>query len=260
MIRYSKEEGFIKPYGIKFKENQNKNIKLPSVAIMTFSRRLIEDIVQKYNCEEVGYMSCANYEKKVYILKYHDKLFTLSMASVSAPMISGDIEELHANGVNTFIIYGNCGVLDRTIEDCSMIIPTKAFRDEGISYHYQEASDDIEMNQLYINDFINILKEYNFSYRTGATWTTDAFYRETKDKIEYFKKNGAICVEMEGAAIAAICKRKKINYFTFYYAGDNLDATSWEERSIGEITMLDKKKEVTHLALNLAYKISSDKI
>lgn len=142
MIRYSKEEGFIKPYGIKFKENQNKNIKLPSVAIMTFSRRLIED----------------------------------SMASVSAPMISGDIEELHANGVNTFIIYGNCGVLDRTIEDCSIIIPTKAFRDEGISYHYQEASDDIEMNQLYINDFINILKEYNFSYRTGATWTTDAFY------------------------------------------------------------------------------------
>lgn len=65
---------------------------------------------------------------------------------------------------------------------------------------------------------------------------------------------------MEGAAIAAICKRKKINYFTFYYAGDNLDATSWEERSIGEITMLDKKKEVTHLALNLAYKISNDKI
>ena len=104
--------------------------------------------------------------------------------------------------------------------------------------------------------FIEILKKYDFSYTKGFTWTTDAFYRETKEKIDYFKANGAICVEMEGSAIAAVCKRKKLDYFTFYYAGDNLDAAEWEERSIRGLSNIDKKKQVMTLALELAQNIS----
>lgn len=258
MIYYSKEEGFIKPKGIKY-YNEEQKIKLPSVAIMVFSHHLIEDIVKKYNCTPIGYMACANYEKDVYILKYKDQSFTLCMASVGAPLITGDIEELHCSGVDTFIIYGNCGVLDKKIDDCSIIIPTKAFRDEGISYHYQEDSETIEMNPLYIEDFIKILKKHNFTYYLGSTWTTDGFYRETKEKVAHFKSKGALCVEMEGSAISAVCKRKKINYFTFYYAGDNLDADSWEERSISGLTMIEKKKEVTNIALELAYQIKNNK-
>lgn len=49
-------------------------------------------------------------------------------------------------------------------------------------------------------------------------------YRETKEKINIFKNKVAICVEMEGASVAAVCKYKQLNYFTFYYAGDNLDS------------------------------------
>ena len=90
----------------------------------------------------------------------------------------------------------------------------------------------------------------------GATWTTDAFYRETKEKIEYFKSKNAITVEMEGAVIASVCKRKKLDYFTFYYAGDNLDSTTWEERSIEGLTNIEKKKEVMFLALELALAIN----
>ena len=70
MIRYSKEEGLIKPHGIKFRSGQDSNIVLPEVAIGVFSRHLFEDTVKEFNCQEVGYISCANFEKNVYILKY----------------------------------------------------------------------------------------------------------------------------------------------------------------------------------------------
>ena len=57
---------------------------------------------------------------------------------------------------------------------------------------------------------------------------------------------------MEASAIAAVCQYLGIDYFTFYYAGDNLDSVEWDERSLGELANLDKKKNVVMLALELA--------
>ena len=257
MIKYSDEESFIKPNGIKFREGQNKNIRLPKVAVGVFSKHLFYDVIKKFSCLEVGYISYANLEKNVYIMNYNGVDITFFMAGVSGPIISCDIEELRMQGVEKFIIFGNCGVLDSSIEDCSIIIPTKAFRDEGTSYHYAPESDDIEISQKYTNDFIQILKENDFDYTKGYTWTTDAFYRETKEKIDYFKNKGAVCVEMEGSVIAAVCKRYNLDYFTFYYAGDNLDSVEWDERSLHGLTEFDKKQKVMTLALTLAKKINN---
>ena len=62
---------------------------------------------------------------------------------------------------------------------------------------------------------------------------------------------------MEGAVIASVAKRLGVDYFTFYYAGDNLDSTEWDERSLSGLTNIDKKKEVMLLALELALKINN---
>lgn len=256
MIRYSNEEGFIRPKGIKFRENQDSNIILPKVAVGVFSRHLFHDVVEKFSCLEVGYISCSNMERNVYILKYKDVEITFFNAGVSGPWISCDIEQLSKQGVEKFIIFGNCGVLDSKIEDCSIIIPTKGFRDEGTSYHYLPESDTIDMNPKYLDEFIEILKEYDFDYTKGYTWTTDAFFRETKEKIKHFQDNGAVCVEMEGTVIAAVCKRLNVDYFTFYYAGDNLDSVEWDERSLHGLSNFDKKTQVMTLALELAHKLS----
>ena len=72
-----------------------------------------------------------------------------------------------------------------------------------------------------------------------------------------YQRKGVVCVEMEGASIGAVCKYKKMNYFTFYYAGDNLDSAKWEERSIDQLSNFDKKTNVPILALELAYKIEN---
>ena len=254
MIFYSNEEGFIKPRGIKNLEGiHDSNIKLPHIAVGVFSEYLLKDIAKKLKSEKVGKL---NGNRPVYISNYKDTKLTLFAAGISGPWISADIEELHVNGVDTFILFGNCGVLDKNIEDCSIIIPNKAYRDEGISYHYLPDSEYIDLDNTYTNLFKDILKEYEFEYKEGATWTTDAFYRETKEKIQMYKNKAAICVEMEGASIAAVCKYRNLHYFTFYYAGDNLDSIKWEERSIHQLSNFDKKTKIPILALELAYRIN----
>lgn len=258
MILYSNEEGFIKPRGIKNNEGiHDSNIKLPHIGVGVFSEQLLKDIVKKFKCIKSGELM---QKRPIYILEYKNVKITLFMAGISGPWISQDIEELNVNGVDTLIIFGNCGVLDKNIEDCSIIIPNRAYRDEGTSYHYLPDSEYVELDNEYTNLFKEILKEYKFDYTEGATWTIDAFYRETREKIEMYKNKGAICVEMEGASIAAICKYKKLHYFTFYYAGDNLDSVEWEERSITQLSNFDKKTKVPVLALELAYKIENNSL
>lgn len=253
MIRYSEEEGFIKSKGIRDRNDKRlEKVILPKTAIGVFSIKLLESIVEKFNCEKVGYFGGASFHRPVYIMRHNNKEFTLFNAGISGAWISSDIEDLNYNGVKKFIIFGNCGVLDKTIDDCQIIIPNKAFRDEGVSYHYLPDSESVELSSKYKNDFINILNNHSFNYIEGATWTIDAFYRETKDKIDYFRNKGAICVEMEGSVIAAVCQRKKLDYFTFYYAGDNLDSVEWERRSISQETNFEKKQIVPLLAIELA--------
>ena len=253
MIVFSNDEGVIQSKGIKFYEKEK--ITLPSIGVGVFSKELYNDVIQKFNCKKVGYMSTANLDRDVYILNYKGADITFFMAGVTAPVIAGDIEELSVSGVKKYIIFGNCGVLDSTIEDCSIIIPNRAYREEGTSYHYVPASETIELNPKYKEEFKEVLKEYDFDYREGPTWTTDAIYRETKEKVEYFKNKGVLTVEMEGSTIAAVCQRLNLDYFTFYYAGDNLDSVEWEERSLNGMVNLDKKKEVMNLSLSLAKKI-----
>ena len=119
MILFSKEEGLIKATGIrKLDGARDANYKLPHIAVGVFSEYLLDDIVEKFECIKVGFISGANCSRPVYIMKYEDIKITLFMAGVSGPWISTDIEELSANGVDTFIIFGNCGVLDKKIEDC----------------------------------------------------------------------------------------------------------------------------------------------
>lgn len=65
-----------------------------------------------------------------------------------------------------------------------------------------------------------------YPYREGITWTTDALYRETADKVARRKKQGAICVEMECAGMQALCQFRGTEFFQYFYAGDNLDHSS----------------------------------
>ena len=175
----------------------------------------------------------------VYEVSYRGKRFAFYKARLGAPACVGSFEDVIPMGAKRIILLGNCGVLDRSIKDCGIIIPTKAIRDEGTSYHYAPAGDYIDVNTKYVADFISVLDEFGYPYIKGITWTTDAFYRETKAKVDSRKKMGALCVEMECAAMQAMCNFRNVEFFQFLYAGDNLDHASWDPRSLSGTAKLE---------------------
>ena len=126
-------------------------------------------------------------------------------------------------GIKKIILVGSCGCLDEKIEDYSIILPTSAIRDEGTSYHYAPASEEVRLNTNVIKKIENKLKELNLHYHKGKTWTTDAIYRETPAKVQRRKEQGAITVDMECSAMHAVAKFRGKDLFQFFYAADNLD-------------------------------------
>ena len=62
--------------------------------------------------------------------------------------------------------------------------------DSSCSAFQSFKTETTEEMQEKIRPAMEILDKYKFEHTKGYTWTTDAFFRETPDKIEYFKNNG----------------------------------------------------------------------
>lgn len=228
---------------------------MPEVAVACFASDLFQSIIDGGKCTKIGVLPSPNLKRPIYEIEYKGKKLALFMIGVGSPLASMDLEEMHAMGCEKFIVFGNCGVLE-DMDDCSIIIPNKAIRDEGTSYHYKEVSRTIELNKKYNKEFKEILEDFGYSYKEGTTWTTDAFYRETKEKVKKRKEEGAITVEMESSALQAVADFRGFDFFTFFYAGDNLSTPKWEQRSLSNEVKLDEKSQIAYLALELAFKIS----
>lgn len=240
----------LNPYDV-----QQKVSNIPKIGITCFSLKLITILKDFFKGEIIEYLSNGNGKTPVYKIIYNEHEFCLFLSFVGSSACVVEYEEAYAMGIETIITFGTCGVLDKSISDLSIIIPISAVRDEGTSYHYIEASDEIMVNDKYKELFVDILKQKNMSYIEGKTWTTDAPYRETRKKVELRKKQGCICVEMECSALNSLSKFRNKELFQFFYAADNLDSTDWDKRSLGNNDKIDDKKKIGLLAVEFANKI-----
>ncbi len=224
----------------------------PKIGVSCFSVKLFNQLVMKFNAEKITQVKNGNGFFDIYKIKYEGKELALFMSVIGAPGCIAEYEELFVMGLEKIVVFGTCGVLDRNIDDLAIIIPNSAVRDEGTSYHYLKASDEIEVNPKYKDVFINLVKQHNYTYIVGKTWTTDAVYRETRKKVMDRKKRGCICVEMECSALAALAKFRNKDIFQFFYAADNLDSAKWDKRSLGNEEKLSDKEKIGLLAIKFA--------
>lgn len=229
---------------------------MPEIVVSCFERGTFSRMLERYGGEQIALRSAANMEIPIYATMYHGKRIGLMMMDVGAPVCAALCEEIYQMGAKTILLFGSCGVLDSDIVDCSIIVPNAALRDEGTSYHYLPASDEIAVNETHLAAFTELLEQCGVHYTVGKTWTTDAVYRETPAKITRRKAQGCVCVEMECAAAAAVAQFRGKDFFTFFFAADNLDADEWDARSLDNAANPTGKDKAAWLAIAFAARIS----
>lgn len=174
------------------------------------------------------------------------------LCSIGAPDAAGVLEELIALGGRRFLYYGSCGVLDHDILAGHIAVPTHAYRDEGVSYHYLPPDDYIKIPTA--DTLCSLLDELGVPHHRTRTWTTDAIYRETRRNLARRRAEGCRVVEMECAATAAVAAFRDVAFYQFVYGADSLAGPTWDRRTLNEAEH-DDHHQIAGLALQLAARL-----
>jgi len=131
-----------------------------------------------------------------------------------------DMELLIKSGIEKIVAFGTCGRLDHDIAQNTIIVPTAACREEGVSYHYLPDSDEISVDEVTQQIANEVFGGAKLAFMNGKIWTTDAIYRETIGKIAMMRERGCVGVEMELSALLAVAKYRGIKFFEFLIGDD----------------------------------------
>ncbi len=197
--------------------------------VITFFPEVLEKLLF---AGEIQKISVIPGENPLTIYRFTDKTdVLLTLGQVGCPACGGNLDLFNAMGITKVMFCGGGGVLDSKIEVGQVLVVDGAIRDEGFSYQYIPASRVIYTDPAVTEIIISYLEKRQVSYLRGLVWTTDALFRETADRVELRKKEGAKIVEMEQAGCIAVARFRKFAYGALIYGGDDLTGEDWNSRS-----------------------------
>jgi uridine phosphorylase len=203
---------------------------VPERCVPCFFQDVITRLIESGTAREVACMKSEMGRHPLYEIEAKGQRVAVYQPGITAAFAAAMLDEVIAYGCNRFIACGGAGVLDREIAVGHIIVPLSAVRDEGASYHYAEASREIEPHPEAVAAVERVLREHGAEYTTGKTWTTDGFYRETPDKVALRRSEGCIAVEMEAAAFFAVARFRRVKFAQMLYGGDDVSGHEWDSR------------------------------
>ena len=213
--------------------HENLNLELPKKCVFAFLGTYIDEYANKSNSKQVSLFISATKHYPIYITKYKEKEIVLCQAPVGAAAAAQILDWLIGYGVREIISTGSCGALEKFPES-TFLVPSKALRDEGTSYHYAPPSRFMEINKNARKAIEETILEHSMKYQEVITWSTDGFFRETKEKVAYRKSEGCAVVEMECSALAACANFRNATWGMILYTADSLaDVDKYDERNWG---------------------------
>lgn len=157
-----------------------------------------------------------------------DALF-LAGPAVGAPMAVLCLEKLIALGAEKIILYGWCGSLQERLHGMDILVPTSGLSEEGTSRHYQSGrSCEIIPSTPLRNKLCRVLTDKSFEFQQGPLWTTDAPYRETREKVTDYAAQGIYGVDMEYSALCTVAAFRKAQLAAVMLVSDELRKSPWK--------------------------------
>lgn len=200
--------------------------------IITFFPEALKKLIEDNQIEKCYYIGGEN---PFDIYRFVDSPDVwIVLGQVGCPACAGNLDLFNGFGIKKVMFCGGGGVLDRNIKVGEFLVVEGAIRDEGFSYHYLPAGRVVNNKPEIVKRITDYLDEKGFDYIKGICWTTDAILRETADRIELRKSEGAKIVEMEQAGCLAVAQFRGFDYGAIIYGGDDVASDEWDNRGWGQ--------------------------
>jgi uridine phosphorylase len=145
----------------------------------------------------------ACYHTDLYRLREAELELGLIGCAVGAPFAVLVAEQLFASGCRLLISMTSAGRLAELRPPPYFVLIERALRDEGTSYHYLPPGEYGAADPQLLEAMTGAFTQLHVPVERGATWTTDAPFRETQEAIAAMTARGLLAVEMEAAALYA---------------------------------------------------------
>lgn len=168
---------------------------------------------------------------------YHTELLAFDLEGVGQVGIVGCAvgasfavlvaEQLFASGCKLLVSVTSAGQITDSGPTPYFVLIDRALRDEGTSYHYLPPTTFADAPNLsFIAQVKRALSErQGIVVHRGASWTTDAPYRETETAITTARANGVLAVEMEAAALYAFATASPQSVICFAHVTNSMAQT-----------------------------------
>jgi purine-nucleoside phosphorylase len=165
---------------------------------------------------------------RLYIGNTAEAGFSVVGPFVGAPYAVMLLETIIAWGVKKIIFFGWCGAISPDVKIGDIIIPAGAIIDEGTSKHYHQEGDGVSQPSSYLleNTKEALVKE-GLAFHEGQIWSTDAIYRETREKVKYYQGKDILAVEMELSALFTVGEFRNIQVVGILVVSDELSTLTW---------------------------------
>ena len=208
-------------------------LRLPEKCLIAFLGDVVHRYADDHHAVIAKELFTVSSSIKIYILREAEEEICLVQSPIGAAAAAQVLDTLVSCGCRKIIATGSCGVLADLPEN-AFLVPTRALRAEGTSYHYLPASRYIELDPEPVSVIERCFEKHGLSFVPCTTWSTDGFFRETKDMVRYRLEEGCSVVEMECAALAACCRKRGALFGQFLFTADSLaDVHEYDARDFG---------------------------
>ena len=227
---------------------------LIDTCLVTFSRQIADNVLATFDCSRIAEIHAANGSVPIYQFNHGGGEIGLLLTGIGSTLAAQFcIETNWLTGAEKFIMFGSAGSLDGEKTSGKFVLPTHAYRDEGMSYHYAPPADYIEIRNH--GKVAEIFRELDLPYVEGRVWTTDAFMRETVGQMNLRKSEGCIAVEMELAGVQAVCNFHGLELYDFLATGDVLSESEYRVEGLNDA---NHNMDKFFIALEIAKRIQAE--
>jgi uridine phosphorylase len=176
-----------------------------------------------------------------------DKILICHGFGIGSPAAVDAMEGLIAAGARRFISIGTAGGISIKSKLGDIVVCNKALIDEGTSSHYFPGKKYSYPHMGLTNELFDLIQK-EFKYTTkGSTWTTDAPFRETFQKLIEHQKKGIQTVEMEASALFTLGKYRNVEVASIFVIGDLLSSEGWHPGFLQKKVQTNSKHVVNNV-------------
>ena len=179
---------------------------IPSICILDPDGDIVRNLRASKRATLDPHWAC--YHTELYDFDHEGLAFGVVGCAVGAPFAVLIAEELFASGCELLISVTSSGQITPMENAPYFVLIERALRDEGTSLHYLPPSDYTSIPTSLSELLKDAFSDLSVPVYRGATWTTDAPFRETAAAIEYARAENILAVEMEAAALYAFARAR----------------------------------------------------